>query len=515
MSKQTTPPSERYDEELPGDPDPATTAAPHPRRWWILLVLCLSLLVLVVDNTVLNLAIPSLMRDLGASPSDVQWVIDAYVLVFAGLLLTSGGLSDRFGRRRMLVIGLTVFGAASLLATLAQEPWHLVAGRALMGVGGALVMPSTLSILITVFDESERRKAIAAWSAVAMVGVIAGPMLGGFLLDNYYWGSVFLINVPIAVVAVIAAITLMPESKGPARGLDPVGVLLSITGMTALVWVIVNGPVHGWTANGVPVAAVVAAVALVAFVWWEARVPQPMVPLGLFRNRSFSGACFSVVLLSFGAGALLLALTQYLQFVLGYDVLTAGLALLPYAVAAALFNAVGAGLGQRVSNRTLIVVGLAIMAGAFAMLATLEVSDGYGTLITALLIMGVGGGLAGPAAYTTLMGAVPPEHAGVGSALNDTVQQVGLALSIAVLGSVLAGVYTASMPPSAPAAARASIAQGVATGDAALARAAKSAFLEAMSVGAYVGIGFTLAAAVVALAVLRAPSTPISPDKTT
>jgi len=505
MSQPSTRPGEQEAEHTP-DPRPA----PHPRRWWILLVLCLSLLVLVVDNTVLNLAIPSLMRDLGATPTDVQWVIDAYVLVFAGLLLTSGSLSDRYGRRRMLVIGLVLFGLASLLATLAQAPWQLVACRALMGVGGALVMPSTLSILITVFDEQERRKAIAAWSAVAMVGVIAGPTLGGLLLRNYYWGSVFLINVPVAVLAVAAALALMPESRGPARGLDPAGVLLSVIGMTALVWVIVNGPVHGWGGHGVPVAAVVAAVALPAFVWQERRTPHPMLPLGLFRDRSFSGACFSIVLLSFGAGALLLALTQYLQFVLGYDAFGAGMALLPYVIAATVFNAVGAGLGRRASNRALIAAGLAIMAGGFAVLASLDISDGYGTLITGLLIMGVGAGLAGPAAYTTLMSAVPREHAGVGSALNDTVQQVGLALSIAVLGSVLAAVYTAAMPADAPEAARESVAHGVSLGDPALARAAKEAFLEAMSVGAYVGIGFTVAAAVVALAVLR----PVSPDKT-
>jgi len=490
-------------------PDPPQ-AASHPRRWWILLVLSLSLLVLVVDNTVLNLAIPSLMRDLGASPTDVQWVIDAYVLVFAGLLLTSGSLSDRYGRRRMLVIGLVLFGLASLLATLAQAPWQLIACRALMGTGGALVMPSTLSILITVFDERERRKAIAVWSAVAMVGVIVGPTLGGFLLRNHYWGSVFLINVPVAVVAVAAAIALMPESRGPARGLDPAGVLLSVVGMTALVWVITNGPVHGWGAHGVPVAAVLAAAAIIAFVWWERRAPHPMLPLGMFRDRSFNGACLSILLLSFGAGALLLALTQYLQFVLGYDAFGAGMALLPYVVAATVFNAAGAALGRRVSNRMLIVTGLAIMAGGFGVLASLDITDGYGTLIIGLVIMGMGGGLAGPAAYTTLMSAVPREHAGVGSALNDTVQQVGLAISIAVLGSVLAGVYTAAMPGDAPRAARESVAYGVSLGDPALARAAKEAFLQAMSVGAYLSIAFTVAAAAVALAVLR----PISPDKT-
>ncbi|MGI5491811.1 MFS transporter [Microtetraspora malaysiensis] len=431
----------------------------HPRRWWILGVLCLSLLVLVVDNTVLNLAIPALMRDLGASPSDVQWIIDSYVLVFAGLLLTAGSLSDRYGRRRMLIVGLIFFGGASVLAMLAAQPWQLVGARALMGVGGSFIMPSTLSILITVFDESERRKAIAAWSSVAMLGVIAGPTIGGFLLQHYYWGSVFLLNVPIAVLAVIAAVVLMPETRGSTRKIDPVGAVLSVVGMAALVWVVIVMPTDGVD----PLSLAVAVIALAGFVFWERRAEHPMLPLGLFRDRSFSGACFSIVLLSFGSGALMLALTQYLQFVLGYEPMRAGLALLPYVVAALVFNGLGAGLGKKVSNRTLIVVGLFVMAVGFGVLSTL--TGGYGTLITGLIVMGVGGGLAGPAAYATLMGAVPAEHAGVGSALNDTVQQVGMALSVAVLGSVLAGAYTAAMPESAPEAARDSISGALALGD--------------------------------------------------
>ncbi|GAA0407210.1 MFS transporter [Microbispora corallina] len=469
----------------------------HPRRWWILGVLCLSLLTLVVDNTVLNLAIPSLMRDLGATPSDVQWVIDAYVLVFAGLLLTAGSLSDRYGRRRMLVIGLAFFGGASLAAMLATEPWQLIGARALMGVGGSCVMPSTLSILITVFDEGERRKAIAAWSAVAMVGVIAGPTLGGFLLQHYYWGSVFLLNVPIAALAIAAAFVLMPETHGSPRGVDPVGVVLSIVGMGTLVWAVISAP--GGHLN--PLVVAVAVVALLAFVLWERRTAHPMLPLGLFRDRSFSGSSLSIVLLSFGAGALMLALTQYLQFVLGYEPLKAGLALLPYVAAAMVFNGLGAALGKKVSNRTLIVAGLLVMAAGFGLLSTL--TGGYGTLIASLMIMGVGGGLAGPAAYATLMGAVPPEHAGVGSALNDTVQQVGMALSVAVLGSVLAGAYTASMPQSAPAVARDSISGALALGDPGIAAAGRHAFVSAMSVGSLVGAGCSVAAAVVALLVLR------------
>ncbi|MEU4834969.1 MFS transporter [Streptosporangium sp. NPDC023615] len=474
-----------------------------PRRWWILGVLCLSLLVLVVDNTVLNLAIPALMVDLGASPSDIQWIIDAYVLVFAGLLLTSGSLSDRYGRKRFLIIGLVLFGGASLLAVLVTEPWHLIGARALMGVGGSILMPSTLSILITVFDEGERRKAIAAWSAVAMVGVIAGPTLGGFLLEHYWWGSIFLINVPVAIVAGIAATLLMPESRGPARRLDPAGVLLSTVGMGALVYVVISAPSAGWTSAGTLVAAAVAVAALTAFVIWERRTDHPMLPLELFRDRNFSGASFSIVLMSFGTGALLLMLTQYLQFVLGYGPMRAGLALLPYAVAAALFNVVGAGLGSRVSNRVLVAVGLAVMACGFAVLAFMTAETGYGTLIAGLMLMGIGGGLAGPAAYATLMGAVPPAHAGVGSALNDTVQQVGMALSIAVLGSVLAAFYTSSMPADAPAAARESIGEAMRLGDPGVIGTAREAFVSAMSFGSWVGVAFTLAAATLAFAVLR------------
>ncbi len=456
----------------------------------MLVVLCLSLLVLAVDGTVLNLAIPSLIRDLGATPADVQWILDAYVLVFAGLLLTSGSLSDRYGRRRFLVIGLAFFGGASVLAVLASAPWELIGARALMGVGGSLLMPSTLSILMTVFDEQERRKAMAIWSAVAMVGVIAGPTLGGFLLQHYWWGSVFLLNIPIAALAIVAAFVLMPETRSTGRKIDPVGVVLSIVGLTSAVYVIIE---REWN---IPVIAL-AVLALGAFVLWERRSEHPMLPLELYRNRNFSGSSFSILLMSFGAGAVMLMLTQYLQFVLGYGPMQAGLGLLPYAVAAALFNAVGAGLGQKVSNRVLIGVGLAVMAGGFVVMAT---TTGYWPLLVGLLIMGVGGGLAGPAAYATLMGAIPLEHAGVGSALNDTVQQVGMAMSIAILGSVLAGVFTSAMPADAPAAARDSIGGAFKLG---FAEPAKLAYTDAMHVGAWVGAAFCVAAALLALSVLR------------
>ncbi|MBB5120552.1 MFS transporter [Streptomyces eurocidicus] len=479
----------------------------HPRRWLILIVLCLSTLVLVIDNMVLTVSIPPIAADLGADAQDIQWIIDSYMLVFAGLLLTSGSLSDRFGRRRVMVIGLAVFGAASLLATFAGSPEQLIAGRVLMGVGGALVMPSTLSILITVFDEEERRKAIAAWSAVAMVGLVGGPVLGGVLLAHFWWGSVFLINVPVVVLAIAAAVTLMPESKGPRRKADLPGMVLSMAGMAALVWTITVLPKDGLTAPGTLTALAVAVLGLTGFVWWELRAPSPMVPLALFRDRVFSGASFSLVLLTFANGGLMLVLTQYLQFVLGYTPTEAGLAFAPLAVATLLFNGLGATLGQKIGNRVMSAVGLAVIAAGFGVLATLSAGDGLGVLVTAMLLMGAGGGLTMPAATAALMGAVPAEHAGVGSALNDTVQQAGAALGVAVLGAVLSGTYTDAMPGSAPGRSGHSIADALttaaATGDRTLVATAHEAFTTASSTTFAVGACGVLAAAVLALVLMR------------
>jgi EmrB/QacA subfamily drug resistance transporter len=478
-----------------------STATGHPRRWWILLILCLSLMVLVVDNTVLNLAIPSLMRDLSATPADIQWVIDAYILAFAGLLLTAGSLSDRFGRRKMLLIGLVLFGAASLLATAADTPWQLIVCRGLMGVGGSLLMPSTLSLLFTVFPPEEQRKAMAAWSMVAMVGVVAGPTVGGVLLEHFWWGSIFLLNVPIAVLAIVGTLVLIPESRGPARAVDPVGAVLSVIGMAAVVWSIISIPASGLGSGRVLGGLAVGLVALLGFALWERRSEHPMLPLELFKDRNFSGTSLSIVLLSFTAGGLLLALTQYLQFVLDYSPLKAGLALIPYALSAMLFNGLGATLGKKLADRTLIVIGLAVIAAGFGILTQVSDSTGYGLLIVGLLVMGIGGGLAGPAAYTLLMQAVPAEHRGVGSAMNDTVQQTGAALSVAVLGSVLAAAYSAALPSSVPDAARDSIADTLALGPQ-FAASARDAFTDAMSIAMTAGLIGAAAGAVVALFVL-------------
>lgn len=475
----------------------------HPRRWWILIVLCLSTLVLVVDNMVLTVAVPPLAEDLGASAQDAQWILDSYILVFAGLLLTSGSLGDRFGRRKVMVLGLALFGLASLVAAFAASPLELIVSRAVMGVGGALIMPSTLSILITVFDDTERRKAMAAWSAVAMLGMIGGPVLGGVLIAWFWWGAVFLINVPIVVVAIIAAFTLMPESKGPWQKPDPLGAILSAVGMTALVWTIIELPKHGLTEAGTLVPLAIAVAGLAGFVLWERHTPSPMVPLELFRKRNFSGGSFSLTLVQIGNGGLLLILTQYLQFVLGYTPTEAGLAFIPMAIASLTFNTIGATLGQKIGNRALATAGMTVLAAGFGMLATLSAEEGFLLPAIALFLLGAGGGLAMPAAIAALMSEVPPEQAGVGSALNDTIQQMGAALGIAILGSIVSGLFTAGMPATAGEQARRSIGDAFATGDRGVIDAARASFASAMSVTFLASAVGVLGAAAVAFLVMR------------
>ncbi|WP_433660650.1 MFS transporter [Nocardia sp. CA-128927] len=256
----------------------------NPKRWWILIVLCLSTLVLVIDNFVLAVAVPVLAEDLHASAQDIQWILDSYILVFAGLLLTSGSLADRFGRRRVMLIGLVLFGLASLGATLASSPVEMIVARTVMGIGGALVLPSTLSILITVFDDQERRKAMSFWSAASVLGLVGGPVLGGVLIAHFWWGAAFLINVPVAAVAIIAALVLMPESKGPWTKPDVPGAVLSMVGMTALVWTIIEFPKGGFDHASTLSTLTIAVVSLVTFIVWEKHVEHPMVPLDLFRN---------------------------------------------------------------------------------------------------------------------------------------------------------------------------------------------------------------------------------------
>ncbi|MFF5492498.1 MFS transporter [Streptomyces aquilus] len=474
-----------------------------PRRWWILIVLCLSTLVLTVDSMALTVAVPSMAEDLGASARDTQWILDSYILVFAGLLLTSGSLGDRFGRRKVMLIGLLLFGAASLAATLCTSPGEVIAVRVAMGVGGALIMPSTLSILITVFDEDERGKAMAAWGSVSMLGLVGSPVLGGVLIDHFSWHSIFFINVPIVVLALIAGIVLMPESKAPWQKADPLGAVLSAAGMTALVWWIIELPLHGALGGGQTLTLMTAFGALAGFVVWENVTRAPMVPLVLFRHRNFSGGSLSLALVQIGNGGLLLVLTQYLQFVLGYSPIKAGLAFLPLAIAALVGNGLGVKLAARIGNRYVILAGMLVMVACFALLTTVDAASGFTVPAVALGLLGLGAGLAMPAAVGALMGTIPADKAGVGSALNDTIQQAGTALGIAILGSLLSSGYTASMPATAPEAARRSIAGAATAGDASLLRTAREAFASSMATTFTVSAIGVLAAALLATLVMR------------
>ncbi|GAA4049195.1 MFS transporter [Nonomuraea soli] len=468
---------------------------PNPRRWLILIVLCLSTMVLVIDNMALTVAVPALAADLGATSQDLQWILESYMLVFAGLLLTAGALSDRYGRRLLMVIGLALFGLASVAATFATDPGQLIAARVAMGLGGAMVMPSTMSLLIVVFpDEDERRKAMAVGAAFAVLGLIGGPVVGGALVSSLGWEAVFWINVPIAVVAIVTSLAFMPESKGPVTRPDPLGAVLSTIGMTALVWTI-NESVHGinWLSLAVTV------IGLAAFIGWELRTEHPMVPLKLFRDRNFAGGSLSLTLVQIGNGGLLLLLTQYMQFVLGYTPAQAGAAFIPMFIASIVFNGIGVGLGSKLGNRTTAVIGMLIMACGFAVLS-FSSSDSFTALAIAQVVLGAGSGLASPTAIAALMSSIPTDQAGVGSALNDTIQQAGAALGVAILGSLATAGYTAAMPSGSDEARR-SIAAGMA--DPALADAARQAYDAAMSsafLAATVGV---LCAAVLAFVLLR------------
>ncbi|MFD3516875.1 MFS transporter [Streptomyces sp. NPDC058657] len=485
----------------------AATAIRDPRRWIILMVLCLATLVLVIDNMALTVAVPALSEDLGASPQEIQWVLESYILVFAGLLLTAGSLSDRFGRRRVMTVGLALFGLASLAGAFASDPAQLIAARTVMGIGGALIMPSTLSILMNVFAADELRKAMAVWGSVSMLGLIGGPVLGGVLVTHFSWSAVFLINVPVAILAIVAALVLMPESKGPWKKADPLGAVLSVVGMVALVWTINELPKGGLSHTPTVIALAVAVLGLTAFVVWELKTDTPMVPLRLFRDRNFAGGSLSLTLVQVGNGGLLLVVTQYVQFVLGYSPTEAGSSFIPMALAALVFNGLGATLGQKIGNRAMAAIGMTVLAGGFVLLGTLDRGDGFLLLAAAMVAVGAGAGLAMPAAITALMGAIPAEHAGVGSALNDTIQQAGAALGVAALGSILTTGYAASLPASAPEAARHSISEALAlaarTGDGALAHSAREAFTSGMGTTFLVSAAGVLAAAVVAFTMMR------------
>jgi EmrB/QacA subfamily drug resistance transporter len=500
-------------------------ARAYDRRWLVLAVLCMGLFVIVLDNSILNVALPTLVRDLDATNSELQWFVDSYTLVFAGLLLTAGSLGDRFGRRGALQIGFLIFGTGSLLSALSTNPHELIAARAFMGIGGAFIMPATLSIITNLFPSNERGKAIGIWAGAAGLGVL-GPLVGGLLLDHFYWGSVFLVNVPVVAVGLIAGLVLIPTSKDPsAPRLDPIGALLSIAGLTALLYAIIEAPEDGWTDSTILLAFVVGGGLLAAFLLWEAHSTHPMLNLGFFKNPRFSAASASVAIIFFTMFGSIFLFTQYFQFVLGYSALGTGVRLLPWAVVMMTLSPISPRLAHRFGTKALVATGLGFMAVGVLLMAGVDATTSYADIVWRMMLMAAGMGLTMAPATESIMGSLPLAKAGVGSAVNDTTRQVGGALGVAVCGSVASSIYGSRVgdavanapvtpPPDVVTQIKNSLGAALAIaerfGVPELATAARNAFVDGMHGGVIVAGGTALVGVLVALLFL--PGQPRAQD---
>ncbi|MBI5960393.1 MAG: MFS transporter [Chloroflexi bacterium] len=497
--------------------------------WLGLLFICISTLIISLDNTVLNVALPSIALGLDASASELQWIVDSYILVFAALLLTMGSVGDRIGRKRILQFGIVWFAVFSLMAALSESVEMLIAARALLGFGGAMILPATLSLITASFREPKQRTiAIAIWSAVFGLGLGLGPLVSGFLLEYYEWNSVFFINLPVAAVALVGGYFLLGESKDEkAPSPDLQGVGLSIVGLFALVYGIIEAGVRGWTDGSVLVAFAIAAVTLTAFVWWELRAPNAMLPMFLFKNMSFTGASIAISLMMFSILGAMFFLTQFFQSVQSYSPLETGVRMFPMFFV----FMVAAGNAGQISNRLNIkvVVGIGFLiatAGMLFLALVAEVDSSYWILLPGMLAMGVGMGLAMTPTTDSIMGSVPVHKAGVGSAMNDTTREVGGAMGIAVLGTLMNHRYLqevtnlkAIVPPEVYEVIQSSIqgAHGVAaafggeTGQA-IVNSANQAFVSGMTNAMLIGAGIMFASSLLTLAILPAETHCIEPE---
>jgi EmrB/QacA subfamily drug resistance transporter len=515
-------------------PDAAMPGQRDRHRQLALAIVCLAALIVNVDNTILNVALPTLVRDLRATSSQLQWIVDSYAMVFAGLLLVGGTLADRFGRKRFFLIGLTVFALGSIGAALSGSVTTLIAFRALMGAGAALTIPTSLAIINDMFrDPGERARAIGVWAGTIGLGIAIGPIAGGLLLSRFWWGSIFFVNVPIACIGFLGAALVVPDSKNPhVQRPDPVGAALSIAGLGLLLWAIIEGPTRGWTSGTVVGTGLASLVVLAAFVVWESRSTHPMLKLEFFRDRRFSVALAGECLAVFGLMGALFLSTQLLQFDLGYSPLQAGLRILPIAVMVVVGAAVSPVAARLVGIKFTVAAGLvSIAAGLWQVSASSRFDTTYGDVVLGLLLIGLGAGLMLPTATNSVIGSVPQGDSGMGSASNTVALQVGGALGVAVMGSVMLTRYQGHMaaalvgrhvPQSVAQTIFGSL--GAALGVAArvggstgveLARAARTAFMSGNEVALAVGAIVALAAAVLVLVALpsQAPPSPPSSDE--
>jgi EmrB/QacA subfamily drug resistance transporter len=422
---------------------PAAGVASLDRRWRVLAVLCVAVFTINLDGTIVNVALPTLVRHLGASTSRLQWVVDAYQLAFCALVLAAGSLSDRFGRKGALMAGLAIFGAGTAAGSLGTSTGQLIAARAVMGVGAALVFPNTLSILSNVFtDRVERAKAIGVWGATTGMAVSLGPIVGGWLLEHFWWGSVFLAMAPVAAAAIVLVALMAPTSRDPgAPRLDRVGLTLSTLTIGLFVYTIIEGPVRGWSASATLAGFAAAVVGLVLFVGWERRVAEPMLDVSLFTNLRFSAASGAVTVAFFALFGFIFLITMYFQFLHGYSPLSTGVRLLPVAFSLGAASAIGPQLAVRFGNKAVVATGLALMAVGFAWISRSSIHTTYLEMVGQMLVTAGGLGLATAPATEAIMGVVPKEKAGVGSAVNDATRELGGTLGVAVIGSVFASLY--------------------------------------------------------------------------
>ncbi|MFE7649806.1 MFS transporter [Streptomyces phaeoluteigriseus] len=414
---------------------------PYPRRWWGLLVLCLSLLIVVMANTSLIVAAPDMTKDLGLGSSDLQWVIDGYTVPYAALMLLLGSIGDKYSRRGALILGLLVFAGGAVMGGLVGETNLVIAARAIMGVGAAVVMPATLSLLVAIFPRAERARAITAWSATSGLAIAAGPLAAGWLLEDHAWGSTFLMNVPLAVLGVVGALLLVPPSKAEKMGrIDYVGGLLSIVSVGSLVYATIEGPHFGWGVGPIA-AAVVAGVGLPAFVAWELRHPHPMLDVRKFGERPFSGSMLAVLFFFFGTFGSIYYSTQFLQFVLDHNALETGIRLLPLAGAVFVGAAVTGRLAPKLGVKLVVGTGMLIGTAGVFLLTRIASGSTYTDFLAPLLLLGFAIGLSLSPATDTIMDSFPESELGVGGGANDTALELGASLGIAILGSLLAISY--------------------------------------------------------------------------
>jgi EmrB/QacA subfamily drug resistance transporter len=494
----------------------------------ILVALLLAAFLINLDTTLVNVALPALVRELHATTTELQWVVDSYSLVFAALLLTFGSLSDRFGRKGMLLAGLAVVGIASLAGGFTTNPAQLIAARSVMGLGAAMTFPATLSLISNVFTERrERARAIGLWGAISGVAVAMGPIVGGWLLEHFSWASIFIAMAPVAAVVVILAALTVPASKDPdAAAPDIPGLVLSSATMALLIFTIIEAPTYGWTAARSLAGFAASAVLLAAFIVRERRAAHPMLDVRLFRNMRFSAASGAVTVSFFTLFGFIFLITQYFQFVRGYGPLSTGVRLLPVALSVAAGSIAGTQLAVRAGTKLIVTIGLVAQAAFYVWVAaTTSATLSYGIIAAQMVLYGLGMGLTSAPATESIMGAISRRKAGVGSAVNDSTRLIGGTLGVAVIGSIYASIYgsrlTATMPAGVPGPVAAVAHQSVgaaytaagkiaALGQPALGQALRdvstNAFLRGLTIGSLVA--GAVAAAGALLAVLFLPAQP-------